>query len=376
MTNALHFNVEAYAESLSLLRPFFPHDWFASVKDPSNVDLGVVASAASYAFSGLGEFRSSAELDKVAMRMSMNARAWSDVYVGLYNLSVDFYDVNRLALSERYSALVLGLAETLSGENSRAILRLAGTLGNPVYLFCARLRRFEILSVTGRWDAAEEMWNLLDPMGRQWPRGIYRQGDAELAYLHLFQFPRGRLSEKNLSAAERLARAGYNRGAIRTLHRLRGEWQLARGEHALAAESLQEAIRMAHEAGFPDPESEAMLALSRFHLKQLPGASEEALRLSTGRDPAHLQLAELWLALADTGQATIHAKAAYGRAWADGEPYVRKHDLDRAKTLLKHLGTGIPELPAYDPALDQTEPWEDEIAAAISELGKPAHPET
>ena len=88
------------------------------------------------------------------------------------------------------------------------------------------------------------------------------------------------MTEEDLAAAERLARTGQNRRAIRILHRLRGEWRLARGEHALAAESIQDAIRMAHEAGFPDPGSETLLALARFRLKQLPEAREEALRVS------------------------------------------------------------------------------------------------
>ena len=219
------------------------------------------------------------------------------------------------------------------------------------------------------------MWNLLDPMGRDWPRNVYRPGDAELARLEVMLFPQGRLTEEDLAAAERLARTGQNHTAIRILHRLRGEWRLARGEHALAVECLQEAIRMAHESGFPDPGSETLLALARFHLKQLPAAREEALRLSAGRDPAHLPLAELWHALADTKQATLHAKAAYRHAWADGEPYVRRHALDRAKTLLRQLGEDIPALPPTIRPSIRRKPWEDEITAAITKLRKPAQPE-
>ena len=126
----------------------------------------------------------------------------------------------------------------------------------------------------------------------------------------------------------------------------------------------------------PDPGSETLLALARFRLKQLPEAREEALRLSAGRDPAHLLLAELWHTLADTEHAAIHAKAAYRYAWADGEPYVRRHALDRAKNLLRELDEDIPALPAYDPAQHPKQPWEDEIAAAITEPRKLAQAET
>ena len=133
---------------------------------------------------------------------------------------------------------------------------------------------------------------------------------------------------------------------------------------------------MAHEAGFPDPRSETLLALARFRLKQLPAAREEAQRLSAGRDPAHLPLAELWQALTDTEQAARHAKAAHRNAWADGEPYVRRYALDRAISLLQQLGEDIPALPAYDPAQHPKNPWEDEIEAAITELQKQARSES
>jgi len=136
------------------------------------------------------------------------------------------------------------------------------------------------------------------------------------------------------------------------------------------------ALRMAHEAGFPDPESGTLLALARFRLNQLPAAREEALRLSAGPDPAHLPLAELWHALADTEQAGRHARAAYRRAWADGEPHVRRYSLDRAGTLLQQLGEDIPALPAYDPAQYPINPWEDQIAAAITELQRSARQES
>ena len=133
---------------------------------------------------------------------------------------------------------------------------------------------------------------------------------------------------------------------------------------------------MAHEAGFSDPESEALLALARFHLKPLSAAREEAIRLSVRRDPVHLPLAELWHALADTKQAAIHAKAAYRHAWADGEPYVRRYVLDRAKSLLQQLGEDIPALPAYDPTQRPKNPWEGEIEAAITKLQEQAQSES
>ena len=352
--------IEAYAESLSLLQPFFPHDWSVHSEDLIDYQLSLLATFASIGFHGLGEFTQAVELEQVSIRSHLAAKNWPNLQESLNNLSIYFQDLNRLAPAERCSALSLRLAEAL---------------GSPERVFAARLTRFEFLARAGRWDEAEQMWDLLDPMGRDWPRRFHRQGNAEHSRLETLLFPTGRLTEGDLAAAERLAEAGKNRASMRSLHRLRGEWRLSRGEHALAAESLQEAIRMAHEAGFPDPESEALLALARLHLNQLPAAREEAKRLSAGRAPAHLLLAELWRALGDTQQAAVHAEAAYRYAWGDGEPYIRRYDLERAETLLRQLGEDIPALPVYDPAQDPQNPWEDDIGAAITELQESARSE-
>jgi Domain of unknown function (DUF4062) len=361
LLNALHFNMEAYTDSLSLLRPLVPNDWSAPPEDLTDDELGYLATVTSFAFAELDDFAQAAEHSQVAVRIFTASGNWPEVRTNLSNLSVILDGVNRLALSERYSLLALRLAEALDA---------------PEHVFTARRSRFRLLATTGRWDEAEEMWNLLDPMGRDWPRPIYRPGNAEYIRLELLLFPRGCLTAGDLDGVERLARTGQNRREIRRLQRLRGKWQLSRGEYALAAESLRDAIRMAREAGFPDPESETLLALARFRAGQLPAAREEAQRLSSGRDPAHLPLAELWHALGETQQACKHAKAAYRHAWADGEPYVRKHALDNAKNLLQQLGEDVPALPAYDPAQEPKNPREDEIEAAITELQKEAQSES
>jgi hypothetical protein len=51
------------------------------------------------------------------------------------------------------------------------------------------------------------------------------------------------------------------------------------------------------------------------------------------------------MTLGDTTRAVNHAAAAYRAAWADGEPYVRRHDLTRATALLNQLNVETPNLP-------------------------------
>ena len=94
----------------------------------------------------------------------------------------------------------------------------------------------------------------------------------------------------------------------------------------------------------------------------------ETEQLTKAARPSHRVLAELWLAIGDRQRAKEHALAAYKSAWADGEPYVHRYELNRARGLLEELNAAIPELPPYDPAKDEKLPWEDEVAAAVEKL--------
>jgi predicted Zn-dependent protease len=183
-----------------------------------------------------------------------------------------------------------------------------------------------------------------------------------------FRFWQGDLNEEHLAHAEQLAREGKNRTTVRYLHSLRGEWHLERSEWALAAESLREAVSMARALGQTDARAETQLALAQFRLGQLGDPRREAEELASGRQPSNLALAKLRLALGDREQAKKHALSAYKWAWADGEPYVHRYELNKSRAMLEELGVEIPNLPPYDPAKDGKFPCEDEVAAAIEKL--------
>jgi hypothetical protein len=125
---------------------------------------------------------------------------------------------------------------------------------------------------------------------------------------------------------------------------------------------------MARTVGQSDADAEAQLALAQFQLGQLADPRREAEQQANARRPSHRALADLWLAIGDREQAKKHALAAYKWAWADGEPYVHRYELNKARALLEKLGAKIPNLPPYDPAKDEKLPWEDEVAAAIEKL--------
>src|SRR5262245_60338450 len=125
---------------------------------------------------------------------------------------------------------------------------------------------------------------------------------------------------------------------------------------------------MAREVGQTDAKAEIQLALAKFHLGQLSNPRHEAEQLTKIKEPAHQVLAELWLAIGDPEQAKRHALKAYEWAWAEGEPYIYRYELNKARTLLEQLAVEIPNLPPYDPAKEEKFPWEDELTAAIEKL--------
>ena len=248
-------------------------------------------------------------------------------------------------------------------------LDLAAVWNDAVHLFTCRLFLFADQSRFGQWQEAEATWQLVDPMGRDWPRRLYRQGRAE-EYFAYNQFWQGFLQEEHLSAAALLAEQDNNRLTLRRLHGLRGAWRLEQHDWSRATASFQDAVRMARERRLVDEDSEAGLALAKFHLRQLDDPSHEASRLAQLRKPAHYTLALLWLAIGDVDQATHHALAAYRWAWADGEPYVNRYELTKTTELLQQMNVPVPVLPLYDPAQDEPLPWEADVRAAIEKLRK------
>ena len=353
LSEALLFNLNAYAETLSLLKPFFPNGWGELPKEVIARDSSYLANDAAISLDYCGELTSALAAYGAGLGAFLEAEDWTNTAASLGNISNNLTAQNRLAQAFRTNSYALEVATLNEGKEM---------------VFRGRVLLFADQSRLGQWAEAAATWSLLDPMGRDWSRNSYRPGQAELLYAQ-FHFWQGSLEEAHLAEAERLAAEGKDRTTIRALHRLRGDWRLAQGECALAAASYQEAVRLARDTrSVIDAASETGLALAKHHLGQLANPREETERLAQMRDPAHRLLAQLWLALGDPAQAKHHALAAYTWAWADGEPYVRRYELTQTTELLQQMNIPIPNLPPYDPAKDEKLPWEDEVRAAIEKL--------
>jgi len=352
LSGALLVNLEAYTETLSLLRSFFPSGWGDLPKEVTAGDASHLANSAAIALGRCGESSAALAAQGTALRSELAKEIWHEAAARLSNIARNLARQNRHAQSFRVETLALEIA-TVS-ENDKGI-------------FMSRLWLFGDQSRLGRWAEAAAIWRLLDLMGRAWPRAAYRLGTAEWLF-SLFHFWQSTLQEEYLAEAERLSAEGKDRSLIRALHRLRGNWRLEQGEWALAVASYQEAVRLARERGLPDDASETGIALAKHHLGQLADPRQEAERLAELREPAHRLLAQLWLALGDSERAKRHALAAYRWAWADGEPYVYRYELTKTTELLHQMKIEIPNLPPYDPAKDEPFPWEGEVRAAIEKL--------
>jgi hypothetical protein len=267
LANALLFNLEAHAETLALLRPFFPVDWGALPEGINSSVASYLTNDAANALDYCGEPGTALEVYGASLRTESDREDWDEVSVRLRNISVSLFCQNLQAKAFRSNLLALELASARDAKED---------------LFVSRLFFYVYQSMFGRWQEAAETWRLLDPMGRRWRRAAYRQGDAE-EYFARSQFWQGTLREQHLTAAASLAEKDSNRKTLRDLHRLRGAWRLERGEWSLAAESFQDAVQMARERRLTDKESEAGLALAKFQLGQFDKPEEarrEAERLA------------------------------------------------------------------------------------------------
>jgi hypothetical protein len=352
LAHALKFNLEAEPVVLSLIRPFFPQGWNVPPKGFHERAQSYLANEAGMALSGIGETKNALAAYGIALLTDLRQKDWPNVRTDLANIAHAVLRKSQLAREERYLLYALELAELA---------------GNDEALFVTRLDRFGQLASLGLWDEADKMWKLVQPVDRKWSRHLYRPGYAEREYAKL-RFYRGKLREEDLQRAEKQARAGKNRASLRDTLDLRGAWQIEGGDWSHAIDTLQEAVRMAHEVGQTNATAQTQLALAKLHLNQLPNPREEAERLAKARRVASRELAELWLAIGDREQAKKHALDAYKWAWADGEPYVHRYELNKTRALLEELEVDIPKLPPYDPGKAEKLPWEDELIAAIQKL--------
>lgn len=343
---SLNHRFEAHNDILMIIRPFFSAGW-NEIPDYLKKKGGItLAKIASVSLRRIGALQEAFDISETALCiiLKLNNPNYS-LSSQLMNIASTAGEQNHLAQEER----LLCLAED------------AATVNNLNGYWLARFRQ---LSRISRWSDASIAWAHLT--NRELPSES-RAIAAHHFAVHLYQ--RFALTEELLAEAERLSRIEKSALGNRNLCALRGFWQLENNNFESAKQSLHDAVALAHKAGKIDRRSEICLAIAKFNLNELHVPIQIAENFTYDlEEPCYLALAELWFAIGDHEQAKKHAFAAYKWSWADGEPYVRRFELNKSHELLKKLGAEIPKLPPYDPAKDKKLPWEEEVAKAIEKL--------
>lgn len=168
-----------------------------------------------------------------------------------------------------------------------------------------------------------------------------------------------------LSATNNQTADYKNVGHIRQGHVILGDLASLNGDLDEAIENFSEAARIGNEQGVRA--TEAWSGLARAHAAK--GNFPEALRIiRDGVDDHGHAAAVVYLANGDLEDAKEAALEFYTWAWAQGEPYVRRWELEQARQLLQQLGEPEPQLPVWDESKYEPFPHEEAVIAFIEEL--------
>ncbi|HEV7406570.1 MAG TPA: hypothetical protein VGO11_26705, partial [Chthoniobacteraceae bacterium] len=118
LANALLFNLEAHAEILTLLRPFFPAGWGELPKAVTARDGSLLANDAAIALWRCGESNDAVLAYGAGLRFDLVAENWPDMAVQLMNISRNLIGQNRPAKALLVDSLALELA--IVSDNQKA----------------------------------------------------------------------------------------------------------------------------------------------------------------------------------------------------------------------------------------------------------------
>ena len=353
--DSLIFAVGAYAVTAELLSPFLGHDQDGAFVLPELVDRSYARNELANALFRLGRTEEAIYLYRAKLRLDLDSGVLNDLGTGLRNLSVSLREMNWLASAVRVSKLAYNLATASGNEDDLTQSLLDLTVE---------------ASTSGRFEEAEV--HLASFRQRERPRfARYRPGDAE-CWLAKSRFWQGKLTAEDFDHANRIAAKGRNLFVQHQLASLRAEWELTRGNSAIALEAIEQALAITRRTGEPTQNYLSLRALSLAHLGRTSEAREalaEAEEIWNGRLP-HFPLfaAETWLVLGDREQASKFIRRAYPLAWADGPPHIRWYALKQCRELMAELSEPEPQLPPFDLAKVEPIPYETEIRALIEKL--------
>lgn len=282
----------------------------------------------------------------IAIRLSLGYLG--NLRISLNNYGMSLIGSNRLVHSLRALQLALILAKLT---------------GSQFDIGWAHESLIEIIGMLGRWDAQKSTYNsfIQNPpeirfqiSGRQlYAKSLIRQGIDRNKIVAL------------LDEAEQLNKNVQETTSKRNITQSYGDLAFHENKFSQAIQYYREAARIGNEQGVRDPG--AWSGLARAYA--LSGNLTEALRIiEDGVGDHGFAAAVVYKENGDFEEATEAALEFYKWAWADGEPYVNRWDLEQARKILVELDVEEPQLPVWDEAKYEPFAHEEEIRALIERL--------
>jgi hypothetical protein len=348
-----------YRKAFELLLPFFPN---GLTELPVLSDKSAQRDVLSWMGATLGymnRIQDALEVDRLLLQLALEANDEFELGTALSNYSVSLRSDNQLVHSLRAREYGYELASLINNWRNDKI---------KVHYYLLTINKD-----FGRWKEVDEIYQTLSADIQ--PNRFSKFGGSTLSnwrsaitrtYIESLLF-RGESLSNVLSAieeAERLKVTVNNTLEKRMLIWLKGEAVLQTGDITEARNLFSEAIRIGNESG--SPYSAAWGSLARAHLQA--GDKQEALRIVKEEGTDNYSAAFIYW---KTGHAEIAKEKAikyYMWAWAQGEPYVYKYDLERVRALLKEMSVEEPQLPVWDESKYKPFAYEEEVKAFIEEL--------
>jgi hypothetical protein len=345
----LNHRFEAHNDILEIIRPFFSAGWKEMpvwLRKKGGISL---ANRAAVSLRRIGAFQDAFEVSEAALSVILKQKNENNLFSQLISIASTVGEQNHLAQEDRL--LILASDAALVTELEKDTLTL-------------KLTRFRQLSRLGRWSEAQAIWSYLV--------------DCELTpvtqsiaahHYAVHQYLRDELTENVLETAEKLNTSSKSALGSRNLCALRGFWLLEHNDFEPAKKCLHDAVALAHKACKIDRRAEICLAIAKYKLNELEDSNNLAEQFTYSlEEPCYLPLANLWFTIGNHAQAKKYALAAYKWASADGEPFVRRFELNKASALLVKLNAEIPSVPLFNLAKDVKLYWESDVAKTIKKF--------
>lgn len=344
LVKAMHFRLSATRQRVELLELLFPDglDQLPRRSSPDRQASTLGALAQGYKFSG--QPRHAAAMYRRSNTIYSEVKNDANLSVGLLNLSDALRQSGALCESETAARRALVITREQGNRFGEAVgLQFLGL--TPAARGLANESEF----------ALQRALRLFRALAESQSEGIANSFLAERA-LWLGEFASA------LSFANRAWKLAHiqnlERDFIRAA-RAQGEAALVLNDLATADERLHHALTRARMVNDVEDELPALVTMAELRRRQ--GDANAARELlddvweAAERGPYPLihadacnVLAEIERDAGDRGAAVEAATRAYKLAWCDGPPFAYHWGLEKARGLLRELGAGEPEMPAFD----------------------------